>query len=184
MGKKLSEMTLEELWQLFPIVLTEHKDCWSEWYREEAGILKGILPCDAAINHIGSTAVDGIWAKPIVDILVEVPIGTDWDGAKDTLVSNGYICMSFDEKRASFNKGYTENGFAEKVFHIHLRYEGDNDEIAFRDYLNLHPDTAKEYERLKLGLWKKYEHDRDGYTDAKTDFVQNVMAIVRRDCKA
>jgi GrpB-like predicted nucleotidyltransferase (UPF0157 family) len=79
--------------------------------------------------------------------------------------------MSESERRISLNKGYTENGFAEKVFHLHLRYVGDNHELYFRDFLNENPVTAKEYEKLKLCLWKRYEHDRDGYTEAKTAFV-------------
>ena len=74
--------------------------------------------------------------------------------------------------RMSFNKGYAENGFAEKVFHLHVRYAGDNDELYFRDYLLEHPDVAEEYEKMKLKLWKKYEHDRDGYTNAKRKFVK------------
>ena len=80
--------------------------------------------------------------------------------------------MNQYENRISFNKGYTSDGYAEKVFHLHLRVKGDNDEIYFRDYLNGHPDIAKEYEQLKLSLWNKFEHDRDGYTDAKTGFVK------------
>ena len=68
--------------------------------------------------------------------------------------------------------GYTENGFSEKVFHLHLRYAGDNDELYFRDYLIEHSDVAKEYEDLKLNLWKKYEHNRNAYTNAKTEFVK------------
>ena len=52
-----------------------------------------------------------------------------------------------------------------------LRYAGDNDELFFRDYLNEHPIVAKEYETLKLKLWKQYEHNRDAYTGAKTDFI-------------
>lgn len=71
----------------------------------------------------------------------------------------------------SFNKGYTDNGFAEKVFHLHLRYMGDNDELYFRDYMSDNPIEAKEYEALKFSLWKKYEHDRDGYTNAKSEFI-------------
>lgn len=81
--------------------------------------------------------------------------------------------------RLSFNKGYTEKDFAEKVFHLHLCREGDNDELYFRDYLNQYPDTAKEYEKLKLGLWKQYEHNRDSYTDAKTDFVKKYTLIAK-----
>lgn len=87
--------------------------------------------------------------------------------------------MSENSRRLSFNKGYTEKGFAEKVFHLHLRREGDNDELYFRDYLNQFPDTAKEYEKLKLGLWKQYEHNRDSYTDAKTDFVKKYTLIAK-----
>ena len=114
----------------------------------------------------------GIWAKPIIDILIEVPDQGLLLETKNILVSNGYICMNESENRISLNKGYTEDGFDERVFHIHVRLAGDNDEIAFRDYLNAHPDVAKEYEKLKLSLWKKYEHDRDGYTEAKTEFVK------------
>ena len=171
MGKKLSEMSIEELWQLFPIFLTEHKDCWESWYMEEARELKEILPQDTKISHIGSTAVSSIWAKPIIDILVEVSGECDLPDVKDLLVNNGYICMNQKSNRISFNKGYTENGFAERVFHLHLRYTGDNDELYFRDYLIEYPKVADEYEQMKLKLWKEYEHDRDGYTGAKADFV-------------
>ena len=172
MRKKLSEMTLEELWQLFPIYLTEHQPCWREWYTEEEGLLKNVLSSTERISHIGSTAIPSIWAKPIVDILVEIPKGSNLLNYKALIVNTGYICMSQSENRLSFNKGYTENGFAERVFHLHLRYAGDNDELYFRDYLIEHPDVAKIYEKLKLGLWKEYEHNRDGYTNAKTEFVQ------------
>ena len=79
--------------------------------------------------------------------------------------------MSERENQISFNKGYTENGFAERVYHLHLRYFGDTDELYFKDYLNENPNIAKDYESLKLDLWKKYENNRDGYTDSKTDFI-------------
>ena len=80
----------------------------------------------------------------------------------------------------SFNKGYTENGFAEKVFHLHLRYIGDNDEIYFRDYLITHPDIAKEYETLKLKLWKRFEHNRDGYTESKSEFITKYKMLAKQ----
>lgn len=176
MGKKLSEMTLEELWQLFPIVLTEHQLSWKEWYLEEKAFLETVLPQAERISHAGSTAINTIWAKPIVDILVEVPKESDLSCYKDALVNKGYICMSQGSGRISLNKGYTENGFAERVFHLHLRYCGDNDELYFRDYLIEHPEVAKEYETMKLTLWKQWEHNRDGYTNAKTEFVQKYTA--------
>ncbi len=172
MGKSLSEMSLEELWQLFPIILTEHRDCWDNWYREEKSLLEKILPQEVKINHIGSTSISDIWAKPIIDILAEIPEKIDLDSVKPLLLNRGYRCMSSSENRLSFNKGYTEKGFAEKVFHLHLRYFGDNDELYFRDYLQEHPGIAGEYEKMKLSLWKVFEHNRDAYTNAKTEFVK------------
>lgn len=165
-------MSLEELWRLFPIFLTEHQDCWDAWYAEEKAGLENLIPRTVRIEHIGSTAVSSIWAKPIIDILAEVPKDCDMAEIKDGLVQNGYICMSHSPDRYSFNKGYTEQGFAEKVFHLHLRYSGDNDELYFRDYLKEYPAVAREYEQMKLTLWKRFEHDRDGYTHAKTGFIR------------
>ena len=177
-SEELSQMSLEELWQLFPIELKEHNDAWNAWYEEEKNLLRTFLPEDARINHIGSTAIKGIWAKPIVDILVEISGETDFGRLKDEFSKYGYICMSENRSRISFNKGYTPRGFDRKVFHVHVVFFGDTPEIAFRDYLNANPKVAKEYETLKLGLWKKYEHDRDGYTDAKTDFIQSCLAKI------
>lgn len=177
MTKELSEMSLEELWQLFPIFLTEHKAVWSQWFREEKDRLEEILPKEqmVRISHVGSTAVSTIWAKPIIDILVEISADCSMEKIKDLLVGHGYTWMSQSAGRISFNMGYTKNGFAEKVYHLHLRYEGDNAELYFRDYLIEHPDAAREYEKLKLDLWKKYEHDRDKYTNGKTDFIMSCM---------
>lgn len=172
MSKKLTEMTREELWRLFPIILTEHNERWNTWYEEEyQRICVFLTGIKARISHIGSTAIEHIWAKPIIDILVEVPLENDISEVKSLIVQNGYICMAEEEKDISFNRGYTENGFAEKVFHIHLRHWGNNDELYFRDYMNENLMMAKEYEKLKLSLWKLYEHDRDGYTDAKHEFI-------------
>ena len=134
-----------------------------------------------AISHIGSTAIHNIWAKNIVDVMVEIPQSVDMKEIARVLEQNGFIRMSSEAKRISLNKGYTENGFADKVYHIHLRYTGDNDELYFRDYLNEHTDAAKEYETLKLRLWKQYEHDRDAYTDAKTDFISEWTAEARKE---
>ena len=181
MSKKLSEMTLKKLWQLFPIFLTEHNPLWKTQYAEEAALLAKVLPESAKLNHIGSTAVNGIMAKPIVDILAELPTVQELKAAAEKLEKIGYTVMSESENAISLNKGYTENGFAEKVFHLHLRLYGNNDEIAFRDYLNAHRETAENYEKLKLELWKKFEHDRNAYTAAKTDFVKRCTAFAKAE---
>lgn len=83
--------------------------------------------------------------------------------------------MSEEPEWISLNKGYTQNGFADKVFHLHLRLMGDCDEIYFRDYLRLHPDIAQAYQKIKLSLWKEFEHDRNGYTEAKSDFIKKYI---------
>lgn len=100
---------------------------------------------------------------------------------RETLPDAGYLHMSEEEGRCSFNRGYTSAGFAEKVYHLHLRHMGDNDELYFRDYLNGHPEAARQYERLKLSLWKKYEHDRDGYTSAKGAFVARQTSAAKKE---
>ena len=82
-------------------------------------------------------------------------------------------CLCHSQKVACLlTRAYTLQGFTERVFHLHLRYYGDHDELYFRDYLKDHPAVAKDYEQLKLILWKKYEYNRDAYTEAKTDFIR------------
>lgn len=177
MIKELKEMTLEELWQLFPIVLAPHNSSWKEWAVEEIMHLKKILnKYDPIINHIGSTAIPEIQAKPIIDILVEVSRELDWNELCDLMEPSGYICMSISGTRMSFNKGYTPSGYAERVFHIHFHPTGDNDELFFRDYLKAHPEEAKQYEKLKMSLLPEFKHDRDGYTSAKTEFIRHILS--------
>ena len=152
MGKNLSEMTLEELWELFPIFLVAHNDRWKDNFNEIKKTLTGLLADRPVvrISHIGSTAVQGIWAKNIVDVMVEIPQSADMKDMAQILKQNGFTIMFSGANRISLNKGYSINGFADKVYHIHLRHAGDNDELYFRDYLNEHPALAKEFEQGKL----------------------------------
>jgi GrpB-like predicted nucleotidyltransferase (UPF0157 family) len=176
-------MSLDELWELFPIFLVPHDARWKEWFNEIEKTLTELLSNQAVIriSHIGSTAIQGIWAKNIVDVIVEIPQSVDMKDMAQILEQNGFTIMSSEANRISLNKGYTENGFGDKVYHIHMRYAGDNDELYFRDYLNEHPDVAKEYETLKLRLWKQFEHNRDAYTDAKTEFISKWTAEARKE---
>ena len=180
-AKKLNEMSLEELWQLFPIKLTPHDEKMKTYYSEMEERLKTL--CGGRkihrISHIGSTAIKGIWAKPIVDILIESE-EENLQVLAELLEKDGFIIMSNSGERISLNFGYTETGFAEKVYHLHLRRSGDNDELYFRDYLNEFEKTAKEYEQLKLQLWKQYEFNHDAYTTAKTDFVTKYTLLAKK----
>ncbi len=182
LNTSLSELSLEALWELFPILLTEHKSCWGDWYEEEQQRIRRILhKYDLRIHHIGSTAVKHLWAKPIVDILMELSEYSSITDIKEQLVKGGYLCMSEKENRVSLNRGYTDTGFAERVFHVHVRFEGDNDELYFRDFLRSHPSVAKEYEALKISLWKKYEHNRDAYTNAKSEFIRKYTELAKAE---
>ena len=135
MGKRLEDRGLEELWQLFPIFLVPHKKEWAGWYREEKGRLEVLLGAGRIkrVSHIGSTAVSGIWAKNIIDILLEVPDKKRMAEVWEILKNNGWLCMNTSKNRISMNKGYTEKGFAEKVYHLHIRLPCDHDELYFLD---------------------------------------------------
>lgn len=166
-------MTLQELWDLFPIVLVPYNPEWKLWAEAEIEFLKKLLAeyCPR-ISHVGSTAVGGIMSKPIIDLIVELPSGTD---IRDLMESNGYICMNESARGLSFNKGYTLSGYADRVFHIHCRQYGDAPEVKFRDYLIANPNVAKQYEQLKLQLLARYPKDRDAYTASKSPFIEGIV---------
>lgn len=174
--KELSEMSLEELWQLFPIILEEHNSEYKNWYKIEETGIKDIVGEELIyrINHIGSSAVEGLISKPTVDILLELNDDTDIVEVSNKLNNNGWIVMSSQDKpyrQISFNKGYTKYGFADKVYHLHMRFAGDSNELYFRDYLIECKDVADQYVELKLSLLKEYKNNRDGYTREKSDFI-------------
>jgi GrpB-like predicted nucleotidyltransferase (UPF0157 family) len=186
MKKPLSEMTLEELWELFPIILKPHNAEYKEWYSTEKPELIKALGEETIkrMNHIGSTSVEGLIAKPTVDILLEVGADCNVEQLKSNIENAGWICMSSEANPYTnlvFNKGYTPEGFAEKVFHLHVRNLGDWDELYFRDYLIAHRDITKEYGELKQGLKEHYEHNRDGYTQAKTMFIKKYTKAAKEE---
>ena len=168
-------MTREELWQLFPIELEDHNPAWRDWYKEEKSSLLGALGSAVRqIDHIGSTSIEGLLAKPIVDILLQIDPECDIHWLKTTLIENGWLLMAEQlspDLRLDFNKGYTPTGFAERVFHLHVRHIGDWDEVYFRDYIASHPEAALEYATLKHRLLTIYKYNRDAYTNAKGDFI-------------
>jgi GrpB-like predicted nucleotidyltransferase (UPF0157 family) len=183
--KKLNEMTNEELWELFPIILTPYDPVWPLRYSEEEQMLKDVLGADIVrISHIGSTSVIGLTSKPTIDILIEITYETDLNILKDNLIKSGYIYSYQSDKpdpKMMFMKGYTESGFKGQVYHLHIRYLGDWDEILFRDYLRSHYEALKEYQELKLSLLPVFKHNRDGYTASKGDFIQRITELARQE---
>lgn len=176
MRKSLSDMSLEELWALFPIILQEYNPDYPEWYVAEKDMLESFLhPTKLKrMSHIGSTAVQGLIAKPTIDMLLELDPNCDMNQIKEALTGHGWTLMSEQGQphmKLSYNKGYTPDGYADRVYHLHVRHHGDWDELYFRDYLQAHEDIAAAYGKMKLDLLGKYKHNRDGYTDAKAEFV-------------
>ncbi|MCX4364363.1 MAG: GrpB family protein [Bacilli bacterium] len=177
---QLENMTLNELWDLFPITFVDFDSNFSKLYLEEEQKLKSLLGSSIKrISHIGSTSIKYIKTKPIVDILIEIDFG-NMSVVKDTLIDNKYLLMNESSNKISFNKGYAMNGYEDKVFHIHIKKFGDCDELYFRDYLNDNIDKAHEYEKLKLELYNKYKPNRDLYTDGKTKFVNEIVSNTKK----
>lgn len=186
MLKELSEMTIEELWELFPILLKDYNPDYPAWYEIEKEKLINDFNHGSIlrISHIGSTAVPGLISKPIIDILMEISSLSDRNKLTDRLKSKQWVLMNSSEHPSfhqSYNKGYTKYGFEEKVYHLHVRIANDWNELYFRDYLIEHPEIAKEYADLKLNLKELYEHNRDAYTDAKEEFVQKYSELAREE---
>lgn len=184
--KQLSEMSLEELWALFPIILSEHNPKYKEWYEAEKFSILNSIDAENSIriSHIGSSAVEGLIGKPTVDILLEIDGCCTVTRLIEDLRETGWGLMSQESSpiaKLAFNKGYTPDGFAEKVYHLHVRYFGDWNELYFRDYLISHPDVAAEYGKLKMRLLKDFAHNRDGYTEAKSGFILKYSDAARRE---
>lgn len=180
---KLDELSLEKLWELFPITFTDYGENFKDNYLEEENILKMLLGnYIKRISHIGSTAIKNIKTKPIVDILIEIDFDNK-DSIREILLNHGYILMNETLEKISFNKGYTINGYDDKVFHIHIKNYRDCDELYFRDYLNDHFLKAKEYEKLKLELYDKYKPNRDLYTNGKKNFVIEIVNLAKEKYK-
>ena len=182
------EITTEERAALFPIILREYNPAYPQWFAEEKSNIERLVGVGniVRISHIGSTAVPGLLAKPTVEVLLEIADNADVEALIAAMPSE-YICltgsaltMPTPPPHLCILKGYTSTGFAEKVFHIHVRYSGDWDELHFRDYLVAHPETAEQYAALKRELFERFEHDRDGYTEAKGDFIRKVTGRTRQ----
>ena len=172
-----------------PLVIVGYDTRWPRFYDEEkTNILRVIRPMVTAIEHIGSTAVPGLAARPIIDILVGTRQLDDATWCIQPLKTLGYEYVPEHEKlnqvRRYFRKGNapgTERG-ATNYLHITV-FEGDywNDIILFRDYLRKHPEVAQEYTELKKTLAIRAGSDQESYMNAKADFVQDIIDKAKKD---
>jgi GrpB-like predicted nucleotidyltransferase (UPF0157 family) len=181
----LGSLTVQELGQLFPIALTDYSNKWPGLYAAEAKVITDAFSPTKIIriDHIGSTAIPGLKAKPTIDMLVQISEQVDIQKLKNVFQSLGYLINARPENpppHLTFVKGYTPQGFQGQAYHVHIRYAGDWDEIRFRDYLMQHKEVAMEYESLKSALAKKYPTDREAYTGAKTEWIERINKLTRK----
>ena len=184
MNNDLHQLSPDELGKLFPIIISSPNPKWIEIFKKEKERIESMLGKDIIdqIEHIGSTAIPNLMSKPTIDILLIIKNNVNVENIISDLKHLGYDYISRPENpppHMMFTKGYATQGFVGQAYHIHVRYHGDWDEIYFRDYLLKHPDVAKEYEKLKVTLAKKYKHNREEYTEAKTDFIRKINKIAR-----
>jgi GrpB-like predicted nucleotidyltransferase (UPF0157 family) len=172
------------------IVLVPHDPQWAEQFASEAALicapLQGVV---IELHHIGSTAIAGIAAKPIIDLLAVVTSHEALDRVSSSLEPLGY------ESKGEF--GIPERRYFRKdstagirTHHLHAFATGSREierHLNFRDYLRAHPAEAREYEALKLRLAVRSLGDGHVYTDGKADFVREMdrrAAAWRRDLPA
>ncbi len=167
------------------IEVVNHNNEWENAYEKEAAKIKNIIKNTIAIHHIGSTAIKGIKAKPVIDILVEVKNITKVDEYNKRMEKIGYMAkgeFGIPERR------YFQKGEPQHTHHVHV-FEIGNPEISrhicFRDYLNSHPEEAEQYSVLKEKLAEEYRHDAVGYSEGKSSFIKEIdrKAVSWRSCK-
>lgn len=129
-----------------------------------------------AVHHIGSTAISRIYAKPIIDILVEVKDLLKVDGQNSLMESLGYELMG--EFGISGRRYFRKNNEAGvRTHHIHI-FETSSQQVKrhlnFRDYMITHPDDAQRYSELKCKLAREYPTNIDDYMDGKDEFIREI----------
>jgi len=139
---------------------------------ERESLLGSLGPLAMAVEHVGSTAVPNLRAKPIIDILVTVN-EIRLDALEDSLGRLGYVHVPIgDPERLFFRKGMP------RTHHVHVVRHGGNEHrkhLIFRDRLIAHPEELAEYERLKESLALRFREDRQAYSDGKDGFIVMIL---------
>jgi GrpB-like predicted nucleotidyltransferase (UPF0157 family) len=162
------------------VELTAYSPLWPAVFDIEKGRLTEIFGADAVlVEHVGSTAVPGLGAKPVIDILVGAPTLAVVERHIPQLVESGYRYVP------EFERAFPQRRFLVKLhghpgtFHLNaVVYDTPfwKDLIAFRDILREDPGIAERYWRLKGLLAARFRNDREAYANAKSEFVRNALA--------
>lgn len=164
------------------VVIEAYTENWSYQFQEETVLLKKIVGDRAiAIEHIGSTSVENLGAKPILDIMIGVRDLEEVQSFIDSLGKVGYEHVVHKEfpNRRFFRKGAWRAG----THHLHIYTYGSEEWVSnllFRDYLRAHPTVRQQYENLKRELAETYKFDRVAYTNAKEPFIKKVIAEAKK----
>jgi GrpB-like predicted nucleotidyltransferase (UPF0157 family) len=158
-----------------PIELVPHDPAWAILYEDAAsGIRRALGSIALRIDHVGSTSIPGIVAKPVIDIRILVESYDPEAMYTDPLSSLGFAYDHRDEGHVLF-KGMRER----TKFNVHVvqKDEPDADSmVVFRDYLRSHPGEARRYEELKIGLAERHR-DGDAYASAESSYVSEVIRL-------
>ncbi|MES5929838.1 GrpB family protein [Bacillus cereus group sp. MG9] len=158
------------------IIVVPYKSEWSKEFQNLGDSLRSVLG-DVAIriDHIGSTSIPGLAAKPIIDIQISVNSLELLDSFKKPLKSLGFIYRADNSDRS---KSYFREIPDSKRTHIHVRREGSWPEqlaLLFRDYMRTHPEDCKQYGELKYRLAEKYTNNRHMYTESKDPLIWEIL---------
>jgi GrpB-like predicted nucleotidyltransferase (UPF0157 family) len=161
-----------------PIRLSQYDPEWPvRFKREQAALTKAIGGwIVGGVHHIGSTAVPGLDAKPIVDILVGVRDLDESRACFEPLAQLQYVYAPYLDDEMHW---FCKPGPSRRTHHLHLVPIGSRryvDELAFRDRLRADPKLANDYATLKHRLAERFRDDREAYTDAKADFIDAALA--------
>ncbi len=163
------------------VVIVSYDRGWPALFSELAGSLRRALQDTALrIDHIGSTSVPGLAAKPIIDVQVSVASLDPVDAYRLPLEGLGFV---FRSQNPELTKRYFRERPGQRRTHIHVRRAGSWAEqfaLLFRAYMRTHSAEAEGYADLKRGLAEQYGDDRHGYTEAKAAFIWEVMARADR----
>lgn len=159
------------------VVIVPYDPGWPRLFSTLGNALRAALQETAVrIDHIGSTAVPGLDAKPIIDIQVSVADLEPLDRYRIPIESAGFVWRADNPDQT---KRYFRERPGQRRTHIHVRRWGSWAEQAallFRDYMRAHPLDARRYAELKYRLAREYQTNREGYTEAKSPFVWEIMA--------